>query len=480
MSPVVRRRAALAAWLAIGLGRAALAADQAPPAGRPAARPASSGVLTMQQAVSIALTRNRDVIAAKMEIEAAELDVVAARVYPNPTLSYTAGNLVLGAANDQMGGVRTSPGMFGQVVQAVGVDELIDVWSKRGARVRAAERGVAQRRFLTEDALREVVRAVRSAFVDVLRAQAERDMAREVAGRYAETVRLSAARFRAGDIAESELRKIELEGMRYDNAVIDAELQLDLGRQRLATLLGLGARGSALPGERLAEPESRPTFDLETLVAQALENRPDLKAAGAARTAGEARLTAAEREVYPDLTLGATYTHSGFTISGDNPNALALSLSLPLPLFDRNQANVGRARLDMRRADNDILRLRLGVEADVASAVRQAERARTLLAVFERPAVPAGSGQGATGAAKPAPRVGGGTVPGAAGSDPGGMLARAETAVRVAERSYKAGASSLLEMLEAQRTYLDTRGQYLRAQQDFRQAAIDVANAVGE
>ena len=164
-------------------------------------------------------------------------------------------------------------------------------------------------------------------------------------------------------------------------------------------------------------------------------------------------------EAYPDLTLGATYTHSAFTVSGDNPNSLALTLGLPLPLFDRNQANIGRARLDIRRAENDNARLRLAVENDVTEAVLRALRSQALLAVFERP------GAGATPTAT---------------ADPGGMLARAETALKVAEKSYKAGAISLLELLDAQRTYLDTRGQFLRALHDSRQAAIDVAHAVGE
>jgi outer membrane protein, heavy metal efflux system len=452
-----------------------------------AGAPASARGMTVEEAVTIALARNRDVIAAKMEIEAAELEVLAARVYPNPTLQYAVGNLVIGNANPQvaMGSMAIRPGPFDQLIQSVGVGEILDVWSKRAARSRAAERGVEQRRYLTEDALREVVHAVRSAFADVLRAQSERDMAREVAARYAETARLSAARFRAGDIAEAELRRIELEGLRYGNAVIDADLQLDLGRQRLATLLGLGPNGAALPAERLAEPAERITFDLPRLVTAALERRPDLKAAGAARAAGDARLAAAEREVYPDLTLGATYTHSSFTISGDNPNSLGLSLSLPLPLFDRNQANIGHARLDIRRAENDVLRLRLGVEADVTEAVRRGERARTLLAVFERPASNGSTGGVVTpgspaGPPSPPLPAAPGAKAGGAATDPGGMLARAEAALRVAEKSYRAGASSLLELLDAQRSYLDTRAQYVRALDDFRQAAIDVAHAVGE
>jgi cobalt-zinc-cadmium efflux system outer membrane protein len=412
----------------------------------------------MEQAVAIALQKNRDVIAAKMQIEEAELDLVAARIYPNPILQVGVGNLVLGSANNQMTTPPTQAGFFGQPVESVGVGEIIDVWAKRSAHIQAADRGVAQRRLQTEDALREVVYAVRSGFADAVRAESERDMAKDVAARYAETVRLSQARFRAGDIAESELRKIELEGLRYENAVVDGELQADIARQHLAALLGMGP-DEPLPGGRLIDPDTRPTFDVQRLTTDALAHRPDLRAATAAHAAGEARLGAAQRDAYPDLTLGATYTHSSFTISGDNPNVLGLNLSLPLPLFDRNQANVGRARLDIRQADNDTLRLRLAVENDVAQAVRKAERSQKLLAIFERP------GTGATASAT---------------SDPGGMLARAETAVKVAEKSYKVGASSLLDLLDAQRTYLDTRAQFLHARQDFRQAAIDVAHAVGE
>ena len=60
------------------------------------------------------------------------------------------------------------------------------------------------------------------------------------------------------------------------------------------------------------------------------------------------------------------------------------------------------------------------------------------------------------------------------------MLSRADNALRVAESSYKAGAVSLLELLEAQRTYIETRADYLKVQDDYRKAQIDVTHAVGE
>jgi cobalt-zinc-cadmium efflux system outer membrane protein len=423
------------------------------------------GALTQDEAVAIALHLNRDVIAARLEIEGAELDVVAARVYPNPTLSYSLGNLVLGTSNPQ-GGAAQNPGFFGQPVQSVGVTQVLDVWSKRGARSRVAEEGVTRRRLLTEDALREIVYAVRSAFADLGREQGERELARDMASRYSETVRLSQSRYRAGDISEADLRKIELEGTKYQNAVIDAETEWMVSRGKLAALMGLPSVRE-LP-ERVVEPEARPTWDAARLVADALEHRPDLRAAGASRVVAEAEVAAAHREVYPDFEIGAAYTHSDFTVSGDNPNTLGLSLSLPLPIFDRNRAGIGRAELDVRRADNEKARLRLAVEHDVAEAVRKGARAQELLRIYE--------GDVGVGPVTPVPPP----LATSATADKGGMLKRAEIALGVSEKSYKAGATTLLDLLEAQRTFLDTRAQYLRALYDFRQAVIDVTHAVGE
>jgi len=103
------------------------------------------------------------------------------------------------------------------------------------------------------------------------------------------------------------------------------------------------------------------------------------------------------------------------------------------------------AELEIRRAANEAERLGIVVRREVADAARRFDRAKALLAVFEG----------------------------------GGMIDRAENALRVAEKSYKAGAISLIELLEAQRTFLETRAEYVRAQHDFRQARVDLRHAVG-
>jgi outer membrane protein, heavy metal efflux system len=407
-------------------------------------RSAAAEDLTMSRAVAIALQRNHDVIAAKLEIDAARFDKVQASLYPNPLFGYSVGDLVVGRANPQGPPAIRSPGVFGQTVHTASISEVVDVWGKRNARMCAAQRSVEFKTLLMQDALREIVYAVRSAFADVVREQSERALSHETRARYEDTLRLSRSRFAAGDISEAELRKLELEGMRYQNEEVQASLELDLAREKLAALLAFDS-ADALPAT-LTDPEQpRVSYPLPALTERALKERPDVRAARVAKLLSDAEVVSAEREAYPDISLGLMYTHSEFQVSGDNPNTLGVGVSLPIPLFDRNQANIGRAQVEVKRAQNDGRRLLMQVKHDVAEAEHRLARGQTLLDAFES----------------------------------GKMLERAEGALHVAESSYKAGASSLLELLEAQRTYLETRAQYLRAGYDYQQAKIDMMHAVG-
>jgi cobalt-zinc-cadmium efflux system outer membrane protein len=411
-------------------------------AGAPAPA-APLGALTMDQAVELAHRQSREAIAARLEIDVAKVDVITARLYPNPTLALTLGNLVLGAANSQGRTPPVSAGFFGQTITSLGVTQTLDLWNKRGTRTTLAERSVAQKRLEVEETLRQITFNVRAAFADIVREQSEMQLARDIHDRHRETVRLSRVRHDAGEISAADLNKIELESLKYETDVLDAQMQLDLARQKLAGLLGLESTED-LPAALPEVPTAPGVPALATLIDAALAERPDVRAAALSRTRATAALAAARREALPDLSVGLAFTHDEFTVSGDNANGLAFSLSLPLPLFDRGQDKLARARLDQRRAENEAARLAIVVRREVADAVRQAVRAHALIAIFE-----------------------------------GGMLKRADTALMVAERSWKAGSSSLLELLEAQRTYIEARAQYLKAKSDYRQAMIAVAHAVG-
>ena len=437
------RRILLGAALVVLSTTPALAQPPAQPSMVPAqVAPALAGdapTFTIDQAVAIALQRNRDVIASKLDIQAARVDRIAAGLYWNPELTAIAGNFALGERNP-----HDAPSPFGWMVYSVAVSEVIDVWAKRRSRIKAADIGIEYRTLLVEDSLREIVFSVRSAFADLVREQLEYQLAYDMKTRYDQTVNLSRVRAQAGEISDFEFRKIELEGLKYQNALVDEQMELDIARQKLSALLGL-SKASELPGRAAYVDPNREPPALPPLLQRALAERPDLRAAKKGREFTDAGLEREQNEAYPDISVGAQYTHSEFTISGDNANTLALTLGLALPVFDRNQAGIARARLEQQKNANEVSRVTLRVQHEITEAVRRMERSDALLDVYEQ----------------------------------GGMVQRSETQLKVAEGSYRAGAISLLELLEAQRTYIETRSQYLQAQHDYRQATIEVAHAIG-
>ena len=413
-------------------------ASQPSPASKDEAR--TEGGMTLAQAEALALTRSLAMVAARLDLDEAEVTKLAASLLENPELTYQMQNIVLGDGN---AGDAAFPSTFQQVIQTVELSQVFDVWFKKRAHVAAAQVGVEQARWQVQDALREVRHAVQSAFVAVLREQRENDLARQSRVRYDQTVVLTQKRYQAGDISETELRKIELEQLKYVNSAISAGAELAVARADLAALMAYGS-ADALPATLTDIGPRGDAPPLAEALRLASEQRPDLQAARLGEERAMLALRAEKRSALPDLKVSGGYTHSKFQLSGDNPETLLFSLSVPIPLFDRNQADIAAARVDIQRAANVYTELRIATHHDVRTAHVRLQSARGLLDTFEH-----------------------------------GMVERAERALAVAERSYRAGALSLLELLEAQRTYLETRADYLQTLYDWRQASIDLAYAVG-
>src|SRR2546428_13567250 len=76
--------------------------------------------------------------------------------------------------------------------------------------------------------------------------------------------------------------------------------------------------------------------DAAHLASEALERRPDLRAAERAEEAAEAAFRLARAERWPNPTLGVQYTHSEFQVSGGLANPVGTTVSVPLPVFNRN------------------------------------------------------------------------------------------------------------------------------------------------
>jgi outer membrane protein, heavy metal efflux system len=399
----------------------------------PRARADDALRVTLDEALAMLRRQSPELLAGALRVRAARGDVTTARLLPNPTVSAGVANLPLGRTNPAGLGVGDT------IVGQVGVAEEILLPGKRGARVAAAEGREAAASAEHADLERRLAFELRARFVALLEARERLRLARDDLDRYRETVRVSGARAREGEISPAELDKIALEQRGFEREVADAEGDRREAVAELLPLLGVDA-ADVEPVGVLGLPEA--PVDAERLVSDALAHRPDLLAAARAQEAAEAALRLARAERWPNPTVGLQYTHSEFQVSGDLADQLGTSVSVPLPIFNRNQGEIARAEAEALIARREVEKLRLTIPQEVRSAVSSYTLARARARRLED-----------------------------------AFLHQAGEARQAAEVSYREGAVSLLEFLEAERTYVQTEREHLAALRDANTAAFDVTRA---
>jgi cobalt-zinc-cadmium efflux system outer membrane protein len=183
--------------------------------------------------------------------------------------------------------------------------------------------------------------------------------------------------------------------------------------------------------------------DLAALQSTARSARPDLLAAQReqARTQADLRLQIAQGKI--DYALGAEYRRQQ-GVNGKG-NMLGLFFSAPLPVFNRNQGEIARAEAETDKATRSVNALETGLASEVSSAYEAFDASRQLLIEIERD-----------------------------------LLTPTTEARAGTTYMYQAGATSLLDVLDAQRAYNDTMDTYYSAQAAYRRAQATLTLVVGK
>jgi len=399
----------------------------------PAPRAQERVRLTMDEALALLRRQNPEVLSAALQVRAAHGDVTTARLYPNPTLSGAAGDFAIGPTNPH--GLSVGQTVVGEV----GLEQEILLWGKRSKRIATASAREAAAEAARADLDRTLSFTLRSRFTDVLITSERLALAQENLAHYRETVRVSEARARTGEISPADLDKIMLEQRTFEREVADAEVDRRQAVAELLPLVGLDAVDVEAAGDLAVPPVPD---DAARLTGDALARRPDLRAAERAVEAADAALALARAEAWPNVTLGVEYTHSQHTIAGDLADQVGGTMSVPLPVFDRNQGDIERAEAEALIARHEVAKLRLEIPQEIRSALGAYAVARDRVRRFEE-----------------------------------AFLREASEARQAAEVSYREGASSLLEFLEAERAYVGTQRDHLDALHDAQIAAWDVTRS---
>ncbi|GAB4174862.1 MAG: TolC family protein [Geothermobacteraceae bacterium] len=390
------------------------------------ATPDPEGDLSLEQALALTMRHNPQLAASAWQVEEKEGERRQSRLFPNPDIALEVENF---AGEDDMSG-------FDAAETTLSVSQLLELGGKRGKRGRIAdlERDLAH---WDQEARRlDLLTEATKAYLDVVVAQQRVAQARSLAKLAHALVRAVRERVEAGKASPLEQTRAEVEFASAQLALARAERELLAARRNLGAFWG----GT---GERF----TRATDDLKTRVVVPpfgqleglLQNSPEL-----ARWAAEMEKKKFERalagaEAVPDLTLSLGVR----TFQETNGKALVAGVEFPLPVFDRNQGGRQQATAAVYRARSEYESEKVRARAELFAAYQELRMSHDELLVLRKDLLPG-----------------------------------AERAFEAANIGYREGKFSFLEMVDAQRTLFEVRGQYVDALARYHRSRITIERLI--
>lgn len=408
-----------AAAQTLGLPRSGDAVQALPGGAAQLAEP--SGPLTLQAALALALGMNAEVSAARRELSAVEASILQAGTRPNPSL-----------------GVQRQDARRDTSETTVQLSQPLEMGGKRAARVEAAERGrdAASADLTAKQA--EVRTAVISAFFDVLAAQERVRLAQESAELANRATTVAAKRVIAGKVSpvEETRARVAETGVRLE--LVQARSELASARTRLAA-----AWGNPMPRFARAEGELQALPELPELssLSSRLSSAPTMARARLEVDRRQALTRVEQSRRVPDVTVNLGINRNEEL----GRNQAIVGVSVPLPIFDTNRGNILEALRRADKARDELMATEVRLGSELAQAFQRLSTSRQEVDSLQNEVLPG-----------------------------------AQSAYEAATTGYEFGKFGFLDVLDAQRTLLQAKSQYLRSLAEAHRAAAEIDRILGE
>jgi len=413
-------------------------AAQSPPQGSPApaasqlAQMPGAQLIMLDQAIQMALAHNHTLLAARTTIQQNEAEEITANLRPDPVLIGDSQFLPIFQPGNFTADYLDNTAQFD-----VGVSYLFERGKKRQNRLQTAKDQTAVTRSLVADNERTLTFNVATDFINVELAESTLELANQDLKSFQETVDITEARYKAGNIGLDDFLKMKLQLLQF---------QTDVAQAKLARVQGLTDLRQLLGYEQVsADYDVAGSFDyepmkggLEDMQAAALKSRPDLQAAQQGVAAANSAFKLQKAIGKRDVTGQIDYTHLGYL------NNVSLFGSMQLPIFDRNQGEIKRAGFAITQAQEQQLYANGQVLTDVRDAYEGLKANDEVVGLYRS-----------------------------------GYLDDALQSRDITDYAYKRGAASLLDFLDAERSFRATQLGYRQALASYLQALEQLREAVG-
>src|SRR5271166_6113430 len=388
--------------------------------------------ITLDQAIELALAHNHSLQATRAQILQNQAQEITANLRPNPTLGVDTQFIPFFSPQDFSGDNLNNTQQFD-----IGIGYLFERGHKRQRRLQAARDQTAVTRAQVTDAERTLAFNVGQQFVSVLLAESTLQFALQDLKGFQQTVDISEAQLKAGYIGEGDYLKIRLQLLQFQTDVSSARLAKVQALVGLREFLGYNTvpPDFEVIGDLAYQPLKANLEDLQT---KALRERPDFRAAELGITAAQSQILLAKANAKVDVTGTYDFTH----VSGENTASIFANFALPI--FDRGQGEIARTRYALTQAQEQQQSASDTVLSDVANAYEAVRSNQEVVQLYTS-----------------------------------GYLKHAQDSRDISEYAYKRGAASLLDYLDAERSYRSVQLAYRQALAAYMTALEQLKEAEG-
>ena len=384
--------------------------------------------LSLEEAVTLATRENFTLRAAQFEYQATRANEVTAGLIPNPSFSYL---------GEQLNEPANSTGGGSGQQYTVTIGQTFETGGKRQRRLDSARAATLVAGHTLTGVEQQVLFQVKKSFTDVLTAKAALELAEQNLKTIGEIERIQSLRVAKGDLSELELLRIQVQQYSFQRDAADARQAIQAAKNALRTFAGPDRIASEY--DVVGKLDFRDfTLNKPDLYSLAQVNRPDIRTAEAAREKARADINLAKANAWWDLTPLVEYKRDG------KFNTVGAGISFPIRIFDRNQGEILRTSSEARSVEatyqGTVAQALSEVDTALGAVLTERQKVTTLRDNY---------------------------------------LPKAQKAGETVDFAYRRGGSSLLDFLDAQRTYRETSLEYVRSLGNYWTTLYQLELAVG-
>ncbi len=385
-----------------------------------------TGAISFDQALGLGLAQNPKLAAAACELRASQARRIQEGLFPNPEIE---------ASVENFGGDKDIKGFDGAETTFL-ITQSIELAGKRAQKKQVLELENELSRWDYESKRLDVLTDISKSFWDVVAAQKQVEIAGELSVMAEEMHRLAAERVKAGKA--SPIEEIQSSAMAATAHIEfeNAKRTLETARKKLASTWGSAQPVFDKAVADLDRRESPPPFEN---LKSCLSQNPDLARWDTEIKKARVCINLADAGRIPDLTLGAGPRYDNET----DDTAFVFNISVPIPIFNRNQGAGQEARFELASAQENRKSAQLKTEIDLAQAHQKLVSSYITAESLLKTAIPA-----------------------------------AESVFSATMEGYRAGKINYLAVLEARRTYVELKRQYIATALDYHQSKTDIERLI--